>query len=60
MLAFYQTDLGRKTIAALPSLTREAIAISQQWDAANMPRVLDVLETRLKAEGLLPENSKLR
>jgi uncharacterized protein len=60
MLAFYQSDLGRKAIAAMPSLTREAAAIGQQWAEANMPRVLDVLETRLKAEGLLPETSKLR
>jgi hypothetical protein len=57
MLAFYESDLGKKTIAATPSLTREAALIGQQWAEANMPRVLDVLKARLKAEGLLPASA---
>jgi len=57
MLAFYESDLGKKTIAAMPSLTREAALIGQQWAEANMPRVLDVLKARLKAEGLLPASA---
>jgi hypothetical protein len=60
MLAFYQTDLGKKTIAAMPSITREGVAIGQQWAEAQMPRVLEVLETRLKSEGLLPPTANLR
>jgi hypothetical protein len=60
MLAFYETDLGRKAIAAMPSLTREGAAMGEQWARANMPRVLEVLETRLKSEGLLPATAKLR
>jgi hypothetical protein len=54
MLTFYESDLGKKTIAVMPSLTREAALIGQQWGEANMLRVLDVLRARLKAEGLLP------
>jgi hypothetical protein len=57
MLAFYESDLGKKTIAVMPSLTREAALIGQQWAEANMPRVLDVLRARLKAEGLLPASA---
>ena len=60
MLAFYQTDLGKKTIAAMPSIIREGAAVGEQWAEANMPRVLEVLETRLKSEGLLPATAKLR
>jgi hypothetical protein len=60
MLAFYQTDLGKKAIAAMPSLTREGAVIGDQWARANMPRVLEVLETRLKSEGLLPQTATLR
>ena len=57
MLTFYESDLGKKTIAVTPSLTREAALIGQQWAEANMPRVLDVLQARLKAEGLLPASA---
>lgn len=60
LLAFYQTDLGRKAIAATPNLAREGAAIGEQWARANMPRVLGVVETRLKAEGLIPETASLR
>jgi hypothetical protein len=52
MLAFYQTDLGKKTIAATPSITRDGAAIGQQWAEANMPRVLEALVTSLKADVL--------
>jgi len=57
MLTFYESDLGKKTIAVTPSLTREAALVGQQWAEANMPRVLDVLKARLKAEGLLPASA---
>ena len=60
MLAFYQTDLGKKAIAAMPGLTREGAAIGEQWARANMPRVLGVLEERLKSEGLMPASGNLR
>jgi hypothetical protein len=60
VLAFYQTNLGKKTIAAMPSIAREGAAIGQEWAEANMPRVLEVLETRLKSEDLLPASAKLR
>lgn len=60
MLAFYQTDLGKKAIAAMPSLTREGSAIGEQWARSNMPRVLQVLEQRLKSEGLMPTTATLR
>jgi hypothetical protein len=60
MIAFYQSDVGRKSIANLPSLTNDGAAIGERWGRANMPRVMQVLETRLKAEGLMPANASLR
>jgi hypothetical protein len=60
LLAFYETELGKKTIAAMPSLTREGAAMGEQWARVNMPRVLEILEARLRSEGLLPATAKLR
>jgi hypothetical protein len=57
MIAFYQTELGKKTIVVMPNIAREGMAIGQQWAQANMPRVLEGLAARLKSEGLLPANS---
>jgi hypothetical protein len=54
LLSFYQTDLGRKTIEVLPKLAQGGAAIGEEWAAANMPRVLTVLQARLKAEGIFP------
>src|SRR5262245_33697472 len=54
LLAFYATDLGKKTIKTLPTLAQEGATIGQQWADANMPRILGVLQARLKAEKLIP------
>jgi len=59
MIAFYQSELGKKTIAVMPSITREGMAIGEQWAQANMPRILERLAARLKSEGLLPADSPL-
>ena len=60
MIAFYQSDVGKKAIANMPSLAREGAALGEQWGRANLPRVIQVLETRLKSEGLMPESASLR
>ena len=54
MIAFYETDLGRKAVANMPSLMREGGEIGQRWAQDAMPKMLKTLEARLKAEGLLP------
>jgi uncharacterized protein len=54
LIAFYETDLGRKAIANMPSLMREGGEIGQQWAQGAMPKILQTLESRLKAEGLIP------
>jgi uncharacterized protein len=54
LIAFYETDLGRKTIANMPDLLREGGAIGEEWAKTAMPGVMKVLEARLKAEGFAP------
>jgi hypothetical protein len=54
LIAFYESDLGRKTVANMPSLMREGGEIGQRWAQGAMPKILQTLETRLKAEGLIP------
>jgi hypothetical protein len=38
----------------MPSLLREGGEIGQRWAQGAMPKMLETLEARLKAEGLLP------
>jgi hypothetical protein len=54
LIAFYESDLGRKAIANMPSLLREGAAIGEDWARGAMPGIMQILETRLKAEGLIP------
>jgi hypothetical protein len=53
MIAFYETPLGKKTIAVLPQITRESTAIGQQYGIAAAERALKKLE----AEGYLRPNN---
>jgi uncharacterized protein len=54
LIAFYEGDLGRKTIANMPHLIREGAAIGEEWAKTKMPGVMNVLEARLKSEGFVP------
>ena len=52
MLNFYGTDIGRKLIALMPQISEESALAGQQWAMRNMPRILGVMQERLRAEGL--------
>jgi hypothetical protein len=54
LIAFYESELGRKTVANMPDLMREGSAIGEQWAKGAMPGIIQVLEARLKSEGLIP------
>jgi hypothetical protein len=54
LIAFYESDLGRKTIENMPHLIREGAAIGEEWAKSAMPGVMKTLESRLKAEGFEP------
>jgi hypothetical protein len=53
LLAFYSSDLGKKTIASMPAVLQEAVAAGQQWAEKQMPRIVTILQTRLRAEGFI-------
>ena len=53
LLAFYATDVGRKMVSVLPVIAQESGAAGQQWAQQNMPGMIERLERRLRAEGLV-------
>lgn len=50
LLAFYRTDLGKKTIAVMPALFQESAAVGDAWNARHIPELTAELERRLRAE----------
>lgn len=60
LLAFYQSAIGKKAMATMPTLIREGAALGEEWARANLPRMIQTLQTRLKSEGLLPPDGSLR
>jgi hypothetical protein len=54
IIAFYQTPVGKKTIAVLPKIVSESMMAGQQWGQSLQPEINRRIETALKKEGLLP------
>jgi len=52
LLAFYQTDLGRKVIDILPKVTSESMAAGQAWGQSLGPEIAQRLQEALKREGI--------
>lgn len=40
LLAFYQSDVGKKAIEVMPTLSREGAAIGERWARTNMSRIM--------------------
>lgn len=53
LLAFYDTPLGQKMIAATPALFQESVAVGQSWAQRIAPRIKTALDERLRAEGYI-------
>jgi hypothetical protein len=53
LVAFYNTELGKKLIGVMPALMQESVVVSQQWAEREMPRIGRVLDERLKKEGIV-------
>ncbi len=53
LIAFYQSDIGKRAIAELPSLMQESAAVGQRWATDIGPRIQATLQERLKSEGAL-------
>jgi len=52
LIAFYQTDLGSKTIRVMPALLQESMSAGQQWGQTLAPEIRRRVLERLKAEGV--------
>jgi hypothetical protein len=55
LIAFYESDLGRRMVAEMPALAQETIRVGMQWGKDLAPHVEAVVRERLKAEGLVKE-----
>jgi len=54
LIVFYESDLGRKVAKTFPALLREITSIAQKTFQREQVRIQQLLQARLKAEGLLP------
>ena len=53
LLQFYRSPVGQKAIALMPVLLQEGGAIGQRWMEPKMPKIMDAVQQRLRAEGLI-------
>lgn len=53
LIAFYNTDVGKKMIEVTPVLMQECASAGQQWAMKQMPRIEQVIQDKLKAEGFI-------
>jgi hypothetical protein len=52
LLAFYQTEAGRKSIQVMPQLLQESMQMGQKWGEALGPEIQRRVKERLKKEGV--------
>lgn len=53
LLDFYRSPVGHKAITLMPVLMQEGGAIGQRWMEPRMPKMMDTLQQRLRAEGMI-------
>ncbi len=53
LIAFYESDLGRKAVTEMPALFEQGARIGQDWAKGIMPSVQAEIEKRFKAEGIV-------
>ena len=53
LTAFYESPLGKKVVEALPAVAQESIALGNQWAVSRMPQIIQDVQTKLRAEGLI-------
>lgn len=54
LLAFYRSDLGKKTLTTMPTILRETLQAGQRTAERKVPRMMELLQQRLKDERLIP------
>lgn len=53
LIAFYDSPIGRKVVKVAPKMAKEQMELAQKWSVARMPALLQELQERLRAEGLI-------
>lgn len=53
LVAFYESEVGRKAVSVIPSVMQEAAQVGQTWAAKITPEIQAEIEKRLKAEGFI-------
>lgn len=48
LIAFYQSDLGRRTMAVIPQIIQESMGLGKSWGQAVGPKLMARLEERFK------------
>lgn len=56
LIAFYETPLGRKLTASLPSIEAESVRAGRTWVARMLPGLQEAVLSGLRAEKLVPAN----
>jgi len=51
LLAFYNSELGKRTVAVMPALAQELSASGQRWAETELPRIQAGIAFRLRKEG---------
>jgi len=54
LIAFYTSDLGKKTLSAMPAVAQQTVQLAQQWGNELAPEIQSEVQRRLKAEGIVP------
>lgn len=52
LIAFYETDLGKKAIAVMPNILTDSMLASQEWGQGLIPVLSDRLKKRFDEEGI--------
>ena len=52
VIAFYETDVGRKMIHELPLLLKESMAVGSAWGQSLGPQIESRIRERFKAQGV--------
>lgn len=51
MVAFYGSDLGKKTLDVMPRLLKESAGVTERWARELIPQIYRRVRTQLRAEG---------
>jgi len=53
MIAFYESELGRKMVSEMPAITRQSAVAAQQFAEERLPSIMTTVLERLRSEGFV-------